>query len=102
MSLHNIAMKVYKVRGETVVAACDREILGQKFEEGELVLDVKKSFYYEAYVTEQTFINSMKVATIANLVGERVVSLAIREGYIDEENVIKIKGIPHAQMALLF
>ncbi len=102
MSLHNIAMRVYRVRGETVVAACDRDILGMKFEEGDLVLDVKKSFYYEAYVTEQTFLNSMKVATIANLVGERVVSLAIREGYIDEENVIRIKGVPHAQMALLF
>ncbi len=102
MSLHNIAMKVYKIRGETMVAACDRDILGEIFEEDELVIEVKESFYYEAFVTEQTFLNTMKIATIANLVGENVVSIAIREGYIDSENVIRIGGVPHAQMALLF
>ncbi len=99
---HGIAMRIYKVRGEVMLAACDRELLGKKFEEGELVIEVKKNFYYEAFVSEQTFINSMKIATIANLVGDKVISLAIREGYINEENVMRINGIPHAQMVLLF
>jgi len=102
MSEHSIAMKIYKVRGEVMVAACDRELLGRKFEEGELTLDVKESFYYESFVTEQTFLNSMKIATIANLVGERVISLAIKEGFIDKDGIIKIEGVPHAQMFLLF
>jgi len=102
MPEHSIAMRIYHVRGEVMVAACDRELLGKKFEEGELTLDVRESFYYESFVTEQTFINSMKIATIANLVGERVVALAIREGFVEEEGVIKIKGVPHAQMFLMF
>jgi hypothetical protein len=37
-------------------------------------------------------------ATIANLVGEIAVKCAIELGLIDPECVIKIKGIPHAQM----
>jgi len=100
-SEHKIAMRIYKVRGEVMVAACDRELLGKKFEEGELVLEVKDSFYYESFVTDTTFINSMKIATIANLVGEHVVDLAIKEGFVEEEGVIRIKGVPHAQMFLM-
>jgi hypothetical protein len=102
MSEHGIAMRIYKVRGEVMLAACDRELLGKKFEEGELMLDVKKSFYYEAFVSDTTFLNSIKIATIANLVGEHVISLAIEKGYIDEDSVIKIDGVPHAQMFLVF
>ncbi len=101
MCEHKIAMKIYRVRGEIMVAACDRELLGKKFEEGELHLEVKKEFYFESYVSDKTFLNSMKLATIANLVGEHVISLAIREGYIDEDGIIKIEGVPHAQMFLL-
>ena len=101
MQFNNIAMKIYKIRSEILLAACDRELLGKKFEEGELQIDVKREFYFESYVSERTFLNSMKIATIANLVGERVVNLAIQEGYIDENNVIRIDGVPHAQMALL-
>nr|WP_269082561.1 DUF424 family protein [Acidiplasma aeolicum] len=36
---------------------------------------------------------------MANLVGERVVSAAINANYIDPENVIRINGVPHAQLA---
>lgn len=100
-SEHRIAMRIYKVRGEIMVAACDRELLGKKFEEGELILEVKDSFYYESFVTDLTFLNSMKIATIANLVGEHVVDLAIREGYVEKEGVIRIGGVPHAQMFLM-
>ncbi len=99
-TLHNISMRMYKRRGEIVLAACDREILGKKFEEGELQIHVKEEFYYESFVSEQTFLNSMKMATIINLVGKNVVNIAIREGYIEKENVIKISGVPHAQMVL--
>ncbi len=102
MSEHKIAMKIYRIRGEVMVAACDRQLLGKKFEEGEFHIEVKREFYYESYVSDRTFLNSMKIATIANLVGEHVISLAIREGYIDEDAIIRIEGIPHAQMCLIF
>ncbi len=98
---HEIAMRMYRTRGEWLLAACDRELLGREFEEGEYHIRVSEKFYFESFVTEQTFLNSMRVATIANLVGKRVVSIAIREGYIDEENVIVIDGVPHAQMVIM-
>ncbi len=100
-SEHPFAMRIYRVRGEVLLAACDRELLGKSFEEGELHIDVKESFYFEAFVSEETFLNSIKTATIANLVGEKVVSLAIKNGYVEENGVIRIDGVPHAQMFLI-
>ncbi len=94
-------MRVYRTRGEWLVAACDRHLLGKELNDGDLHLYVSEKFYYESFVTEQTFLNSMKMATIANLVGEKVVKIAIREGYIDGENVIMIDGVPHAQMVIM-
>lgn len=94
-------MKIYRIRGEVMVAACDRELLGKRFEEGEFHIEVKKDFYYESYVSDKTFLNSMKIATIANLVGKHVVTLAIKEGYIDKDAIIRIQGVPHAQMCIL-
>ncbi|HDI10382.1 MAG TPA: DUF424 family protein, partial [Euryarchaeota archaeon] len=35
---------------------------------------------------------------IANLVGERIVRAAIEAGYVREENVLIIGGVPHAQL----
>lgn len=96
-----IAMKIYRIRGEVMVAACDKELLGSKFEEGELKIEVKESFYFESFVTDETFLNAMKIATIANLVGEHVISIAKKAGFIDEDGIIRIKNIPHAQMFLI-
>jgi len=98
---HNIAMRMYRTRGEVVLAACDRDILGMYFEEGDLHIHVRKEFYFESFVSDQTFLNSIKMATIVNLVGKHVVDLAIEHGFIDEDNVIWISGIPHAQMVMM-
>jgi uncharacterized protein len=35
-------------------------------------------------------------------VGEKAVGLALELGFIDQANVIRIQGVPHAQWALLF
>lgn len=97
-----ISMKIMRIRNEVILAACDREILGKYFEEGEFHIEVKKEFYHEVYVSKETFINALRTATIVNLVGERVVKIAVEEGFVDEENILWIDGVPHAQMVKLF
>ena len=32
------------------------------------------------------------------MVGEEIISLALEEGFINEEDVIKVQGVPHAQI----
>ncbi len=43
-------------------------------------------------------LNRLRMATMANLVGENVCRIAAEHDFIDRECVITIEGVPHAQM----
>ncbi len=94
-------MKIYNVRGETLVAVCDSELVGKIFRDGELKLEVKESFYGEEEFGEKEVAEALKKATIANITGEKAVNLAIKLGLVDKDRVLVISGCPHAQMVLI-
>lgn len=84
-----------------LVAACDPEILGETFEEGRISLTVNEEFYAGERVAAEAVVESLKRAQTANLVGERVVAVAIEAGLIDPETVLDIDGTRHAQLVYL-
>jgi len=94
-------LKIYRVRGEVLVAVCDSDIVGKIFREGDLKIEVKESFYGDKDVGEEEVKRALRMATIANITGRKAVELAIRMGIIDRENVLKIGECWHAQMVVL-
>ncbi|MBU0614690.1 MAG: DUF424 family protein [Nanoarchaeota archaeon] len=92
-------LKIHK-SDRTIVALCDSDILGKRFEQGNLQLDLTTDFYKGKEVTEQEAAKIVPSADILNLVGEKSVGLGIKLGLIEKNNVIRIKDIPHAQAAL--
>lgn len=90
--------KVYKVQGEVLVAACDEELRGKVFEDDNLVLNVKKDFYGHQLLDKEKITPTLKGATIANLVGEGIVTHAMELGLVDPNTIIKINGVPHIQI----
>lgn len=80
-----------------LVSVCDAEILGETFENGELSLTVSEEFYGGEETAESEVATTLARASVANLVGERSVSLAIEQGHVEEANVLEIDGTPHAQ-----
>jgi hypothetical protein len=88
-------------KGEVVVAACDPEILGKCFKEGKLVLEVKKEFYQGNLLSIEEALAAIESSTIANMVGERIISNAIKAGLICEESVLRISDVPHAQRVVV-
>jgi hypothetical protein len=84
-----------------MLAACDYELLGKRFKEGELQLDVNENFYNDVMVDKMTFLKHLAVCTIANLIGDRVIKYAINAGYVNKHTVIHISGIPHVQILKL-
>jgi hypothetical protein len=92
-------MKIININGEVMLAAADSDLIDKELRDGKLHLSVKSEFYGEMKVSEQTFLSSLDICTIANLVGEHVVNAAIDANYIDRDNIIKIGKIPHAQLA---
>jgi len=98
LTLMKISIKLYKRGEELLIGACDEELLGKRFKEGELRLHVKKSFYDGHRIDEKVLVAYLKEATIANLVGKRTVECAIKHGYVNPECVLVIGGVPHAQI----
>ena len=95
-----IKMRIYRTSGEVLLAACDSELLGREFSEGDLRLKISV-FYDGILVGRDELVRNLRMATIANIVGEEVVGIAVEEGFVDRNCVIKVDGIPHAQMVLM-
>jgi hypothetical protein len=96
-----IAMKIHKSKSEILVAACDADLLGKTFREGKLKIEVSPEFYDDTRVDKQIFIQNMGICTISNLVGQKTIDMAIEAGFIDDQCIIWIDGIPHAQFCTL-
>jgi len=94
-------VKVHEIEGEKMIAVCDREVLGKEYTEGELCLTVSEKFYRGDNASPEELKKALTDATIANLVGENAVEIAIEEGHIDKENTITVSGIPHAQFLVI-
>lgn len=91
-------IKEHNLDAGLLVAVCDMELIGKSFVDGNLNLKVTEGFYKGEEATEREVIASLKLATIANLVGKRAIKCAIANNFIADANVIFVDGVPHAQM----
>jgi len=91
--------KIFFSKKDLVAAICDEELLGKKIKMKEkgLNIHISKDFYGGKLINENVATKVMKRATIGNLMGERIVELASKNGFIIKKNVIFIDGVPHAQ-----
>jgi len=96
-----ISIKMHVRDGERLLAACDTEILGKTFREGDMRLKISETFYKGEEITEEAFRIRMKSVTIMNLAGERTVTIAKEEGFVSDDSVIIIDGVKHAQAVIM-
>jgi len=97
----SLIVTIHKRDARTIIAVCDKELLGKTFTQGNKQLDLSSEFYKgEEKTTEETG-DLIRNADGVNLVGKDSVKLGIQEGVIDEENIVKIDGIPSAQATLI-
>jgi len=82
-----------------VIAICDADLIGKKFEEGKFQLDLKESFYKGEEIPEKEILETMrnfaKEDSTFNIVGEKSISSALKAGIISEEGIKRIQGIPY-------
>ena len=94
-----IAVKIYNSY-RIVVALCDSNLIGKKFEEGKRQLHLRENFYKEREVTKEEAIKIIKQEILNdatfNIVGENAVSAAISSGLIEKSSTDSIGGIPFA------
>lgn len=92
-----ILAKVHVANGKKLVAVCDSELLGKKFEENGLQIDLAGSFYKGEEADGGKLRLLLKGAYVADFVGDKSVDFGIKEGIVKKENVIMVSGVPRAQ-----
>lgn len=87
-----------------LVSVCDDGLLGETFENGQVSITVNESFYGgedAETVGADAVVAGLQRASIANLVGEECVEVAVDAGVVDEHAVIDVGGTLHAQLLRL-
>ncbi len=93
-------MRVHRVRSEFVVAACDAELVGRDLPLGGngRTVHVSRQFYGERTVTREELLWALQRATVANLLGARVLEIAREGGFVGPEGTGTLAGVPHAEI----
>lgn len=81
-----------------LVALCDADLIGKKFEDEKRQLDCRENFYRGKLVTKEEAIKILKQqakedATF-NIIGKKSIQASIDAGLITKESVYQIQNIP--------
>ncbi|HEY6163855.1 MAG TPA: DUF424 family protein [Nitrososphaeraceae archaeon] len=88
------ALRIIKYQDSTMINMCDVELIGMKLEQGDLVIDISKEYFQQEIIEEFQAERLLRLCSIANLVGERIVKLAIDLRFAKEMSIKRISGVP--------
>ena len=89
-------VKMHKAEGRKITSICDEDVIGKKFEDGFLQLDVSEFFYKGENLSEEETLKAARNTDSLNIVGKNSIEFALKNKLICEENIVRIKKIPHA------
>ncbi len=96
-----VSVNIMRQGKHVLVAACDMDLLGKTLKFGKVNFEVGRGFYGGSIMNVEEAVNIMKQGTTVNMVGPVIVKRAIEEGLIHPQAVLKISGVPHAQIVKL-
>ena len=94
--------KIHKnPEGRTVLAICDNELIRKKFVEGDLQLDLTGEFYHGEEKTDDEVKEMIKEVNVINAVGEKCIEFLKSLKLVDEDRIMKVAGVPHAEVVIV-
>ena len=94
-----ITVKIHEMY-RNIIAICDSHLIGKKFEQDNLELDVNEKFYKGEEMDKENIIELLedykKEDACFNFVGKESIEVGIKSGIIQKEGIIEINGVPHA------
>ena len=88
------SVRVTNYQKNMMLNICDSELLGQTIVEGDLNMNISKSYYGEKLVEKDEAANLIKQSSIINMVGKETVSLSVELGIGSENGIKIISGVP--------
>ena len=93
--------KIHESHAGYLLAACDKSICGKTLKDKNMEFFVNPRFYKDEEATKAKMKKIFNIASSANLIGKNIIQLALDLNAVDENNIIKINGIPHAQVVVI-
>ena len=81
-----------------LVVVTDADIIGKKFEDEKLQLDLTKKFYQGEVKTKEEVKQMMMTARHMHLTGKGAVAIGMEMDLVDPKKIIFIGKIPHAEI----
>ncbi len=72
--------------------------MGKKLKDDEVEFSVSEKFYKGTEIKEKQLREKLKSFDNINLIGNKVVSIALQEKLLEEKSILYIQGIAHAQI----
>lgn len=97
----NMFARMHKMGGDTILAVCDKEVLGTTLEGDGRRMTVTEGFYKGAPIDEEELVVWMKSAASMNIVGNKAVGIAIKEGYAEPDQVFEMGGVKYLMVVMM-
>jgi len=94
----DVYVNIRRWGGHVLLAICDVEILGKTLRDERIVFNVNEGFYKGLKMDVDEAVRLIDQSTIVNMVGEKIVMKAMEKGFVHPEAILKICGVPHAQI----
>ena len=92
-------MKIHHSPGcADVIAVCDAELLNTTITGSDLKVQIHESFYGTCQVNADDVEAALNKGDSINLMGERAVAIAIKQGLVSSNDCIMIGSVPHVQI----
>ncbi len=78
----------------------DKDVFGKKFEEGNKQLDLTNDFYKGEEKTLEQIEVMLPTARHIHATGKQIIDFLIEKKLVEQENILVIAGVPHAQVVI--
>ena len=86
--------RVTTYQNNTMLNICDSEFIGKTISEGELNMNITKSYYGDKPVDKEEAKTLLQKASIINMVGNEIISMSVDLGIGSKNGIKLISGVP--------
>jgi hypothetical protein len=88
------AVRVVNQKQNMMLNICDVELVRRTVKQGDLEMNISKSYYADRVVDENEAKTLLQNSSIINMVGKQTIDLSVRMGIGSAKGVKEIEGIP--------
>ena len=88
------ALRTIKYQRSVISNICDYELVGREVKNGDHIISLSREYFLEELIGNSEAKNILQASSILNLVGNRIIKLAIEMRLAKEMTVRNIQGIP--------